>query len=163
MSGDASIARYEEKRFDGKRVFELRGDHLAIVGSTALGPRFDLKVPLDALVPEPDKMWARPNGFWAGIGMLITFVMVIMGFESVLSSWWQGFFGVLAASGALLALATWRRVEWAVFKNVAGTPTVTIARSSARNEDFERFVDAVQAAIDTCKSASAGRSTSLRA
>jgi len=34
MKYSAGLPRNEEKRFDGKRVFELRGDHLVIVGST---------------------------------------------------------------------------------------------------------------------------------
>jgi hypothetical protein len=155
MNADVSIARYEEKRFDGKRLFDLRHDHLAIAGSTSLGPRFESKVPLNALISEPDKMWTRPRGFWQGIVLLVGCVTVSMGFEPVLSSWWEGLFVCLAAAGALLSLATWRRVEWVVFRNLAGTPTVNIARSAGKDEKFDQFVQALRVAIDACKNACA--------
>ena len=152
---DTPVATYAERRFDGRRLFELYPDRVAITGIASLGARFELNISLDALLPTADRLWARPSGFWSGIGMLIVFSIAPMGFASVLSPWWKGLFWVSAVGGLLLALATSRRIEWAVFRNAAGTETLTIARSGPNRDNFQTFVDAVRAAIQA-RSNSAG-------
>ena len=144
---DTPVATYAERRFDGRRLFELYANRIAISGTASLGARFELNISLDALVPAPDRLWARPNGFWSGIGMLVVFSTVPLGFASVLSVWWKGLFWGLAVSGLLLALATSRRIEWAVFRNAAGVQLLTIARSGPSRNNFQAFVDAVRGAI----------------
>ena len=144
---DTPTATFTERRFDGRRQFELYSDRIAISGIASLGARFELNIDLDALVPAPDRLWARSRGFWSGIGMLLVFSTIPLGFEAVLSSYWKGLSWVLAAGGLLLALATARRIEWAVFRNSAGIELVTIARSGPDRDNFQRFVDAVRTAI----------------
>ena len=73
--------------------------------------------------------------------------IIPLGFPTALSTWWKGLFWVLAFSGVLLSLATWRRVEWAMLRNSAGTETVTIARAGKDRDSFESFVPAVIAAV----------------
>jgi hypothetical protein len=144
---DAPVATYAERRFDGRRLFELYTDRIAISGTAFLGARFELNISLDALAPDPDRLWARPNGFWSGVGMFVVFSTGPSGFASVLSPWWKGLSWVLAAGGLLLALATSRRIEWAVFRNAAGVELLTIARAGPSRDNFQVFVDAVRGAI----------------
>jgi len=147
------IANYSERRFDGSRLFELYPDGVAISGGHSLGPRFEQKVPLEGLSPVPDKMWARPGGFWGGIWMLIIFAAIPLGFRGVLPAQGQGLFWVLATGGALLALATSRRVEWAIYRNASGTPLLSIAKSDNNAMEFQKFIDALNNAISRAKSA----------
>ena len=119
----------------------------SISGTNALGPRFELKVPLETLKPEPDRMWARPAGFWSGVSMLVICGSIPLGFETALPSYWKGLAWTLAIGGALLAIATCRRVEWAIFRNAVGTEAVTIARAGKNRDGFQAFVAAVNAAV----------------
>jgi hypothetical protein len=150
---DQPIATYNERRFDGRRVFRLFRDRISISGSTALGPRFELTVPLKTLLPTPDRYWNRQNGFWSGVSMFVLFAVVPLGFASVLTPWWKGFFGVIAAGGLLLALATARRIEWAAFRNAMGQETVNVARSGPDRAQFQSFVTAVSGAITSAAEA----------
>lgn len=140
------IARYDERRFDGRRQFALFPDRVEVSGVSFLGGRFEERVPLQGLNAAPDRLWTRPAGFWSGIAMVIFFSIIPMGFEAILSWWWKGLCWVLAAGGALLALATSRRVEWAVFRNSSGIAVLTIARVGPLRDQFEQFVDAIRKA-----------------
>ncbi len=144
---DQLIATYNERRFDGRRVFHLFRDHISISGNTALGPRFELTVPLKTLTPTPNRYWGRQNGFWSGVLTLVLLGAIPVGFAAVLTPWWKGLFGVLAVGGLLLALATARRIEWAVFCNAMGQETVNVARSGPDQAQFQSFVTAVSGAI----------------
>lgn len=143
------IARYDERRFDGRRQFQLFPDRIEVSGASFLGARFEEHVPLEGLSAAPDRLWTRAAGFWSGIGLAIVLSIIPLGFDAVLSSWWKGLCWVLAAGGVLLALATSRRVEWAVFRNSAGIAVLTIARAGPHRDQFQGFVDAVRKATVT--------------
>ena len=141
------IAKYEERRFDGKRLFELFGDRMLVSGARSLGPRFEQRVELRSLNAIPDRLWTRPPQFWGGIAMAVIFSTISIGFETSLPSYWKALFWVLFAAGALLALATSRRIEWAVFRNLSGLHALDVARIGPDRDHFEEFVDATQQAI----------------
>jgi hypothetical protein len=159
VSVDTAVAKYEERRFDGKRLFELFADRIVVSGGASLGARFEERVSLDTLTAVPDRLWTRPAGFWSGVGMAIVFSLIPLGFESVLSSWWKGLFWVGCASGVLLALATSRRIEWAVFRNTSGVRVLAVARAGPNRDHFEPFIEAVRQAIVNCSQVRNDRGT----
>jgi hypothetical protein len=146
------IASYSERRFDGTRLFELYRDCVAISGGHSLGPRREQKVPLEALSPDPERIWVRPDGFRGGILMMIVFAVPPLVFGSVLSLNLKGLLWGLAGAGALLALATERRVEWANYRNTGGTTVLSIARSENGFAEFQKFLEAINDAVREAKS-----------
>ncbi|MBK9099037.1 MAG: hypothetical protein IPM14_13125 [bacterium] len=142
-----AIATYSERRFDGRREFTLFADKVAISGTTSLGPRFEMTVQLNSLVPVADRLWARSRGFWQGIVLAVVSAILALGFTEVLPQFWMGLLWVVAVGGVLLAAVTFRRVEWASFNNSAGTPVLTIAKVGPKREEFDRFVSAIVGAI----------------
>jgi hypothetical protein len=50
-------------------------------------------------------------------------------------------------AGVLLAAATARRIEWAIFHNLSGIRVLTVARAGPDKEHFDEFVAAVRDAI----------------
>jgi hypothetical protein len=147
VSVNQAIAQFDERRFDGRRHFELFSDSVRVSGSTVFGTRFEERVDLDLLSSNPDKLWTRHAGFWSGIGMAVVFWVLPMGFANVLSSWWKGLFWGWAVTGVLLALVTARRIEWAVFRNSSGVRVLAIARAGPDRARFDEFVGAIQLAV----------------
>jgi hypothetical protein len=144
---ETPIATYKEQRFDGKRNFTLFSDRVTITGGDTLGARYDLTVPLASLNPNADRVWRRPNGFGAGVTVLVVSIGVLQAFQSAIVPGWKGWFVASALVGLLLALGTMRRVEWAVFRNSMGQAILSVARAGPQRKNFEGFVGAVKAAI----------------
>ena len=142
-----ALAHFDERRFDARRHFDLFPDSVIVSGTTSFGTRFEERVELDELSSHPDKLWTRHASFWGGIAMAIIFWILPMGFASVLSSWWKTLFWVWAVAGVLLAIATARRVEWAIFRNSSGVRVLAIARAGPDKGRFDEFVAAVRDAI----------------
>ena len=143
-----AIATYSERRFDGRREFVLFPDKVEISGNASLGARFAVTVQLNSLVPVADRLWARSPGFWQGVVMAIVCVTLAQASASVLSRYWIGLLWVIAVGGALLAAATARRIEWAVFKNSAGAEVLTVAKAGPSRAEFEQFVSSIAHAIE---------------
>ena len=138
---------YHEHRFDGERRFEIRQDQLTIRGHASLGAKFEQTVPLASLVLPPDRQWARPTGFNAGIWMALIFSSIPLGFGASLNTYWSGLSWVLAIGGVLLSITTARRVEWVTFRNQAGVPLLSVAKSRKDPQGFDRFIGTLCAAI----------------
>ena len=143
----AELGEYHERRFDGKRDFKLLGDRIEIEGSASLGSSFELKIPLNTLSPEIDRLWSRPPGFWSGVIMALIFLAGPQCFLNAMSTSAIGLLSVFGIGGLLLALATRKRVEWVVFKNLAGTTGIDIAKVGPDTSQFEEFALSVSNAI----------------
>jgi hypothetical protein len=157
MTEEAALATYQEERFDGKRQFTLFPGRMDVSSHLYLGARAQSTVLLEALNPVPGRIWARPKGFWSVISMIVLPPLGPIVFQTSLSSSAQGFLYLLPLIGAMFALATWRRVEWALFSNSAGIVVLAIALSRKRLSSFQPFVDAVSAAIVARQQALLGR------
>jgi hypothetical protein len=137
------VARYEERRFDGRRIFELFPDRVVVKGTNSLAAEFESTVMLATLQPLASKIRMRPKGFFQGIFMTIIAVALIQsGFFSLQSYWGMVDF-VMIIAGILLALATSRKIDWVQFQTKAGTVALTVARVGKQESEFEPFVQAL--------------------
>ncbi len=141
------VATYRERRFDGKRTFELFDDRVRIVGSTQLSSEFDFAVQLSSLNPEPMRMRFRNKGFWAGtwmlLGSIIGCTVLLSGMQASYASAAFVLVAVIGASGFALMLATARKVEFVGFQNSAGLRVLDIARSGPDAGRLDSFIELV--------------------
>ena len=144
------LGGYRERRFDGKRDFELFEDRLEVVGGASLGSKFELNVPLATLSSEIDRYWSRPPGFWSGVLMALIFFVGPQCFGDSIAPSLLGLLTVFAIGGVLLAVVTRNRVEWAAFKNHAGATGIDIAKIGPDAPEFENFVRSISQAIRSC-------------
>ncbi|GAA5126582.1 hypothetical protein JIN84_15670 [Luteolibacter yonseiensis] len=138
------IATYSEKRFDGRRVFNLLPDSVLISGSTTFRAEFQCRVPLKGLDQHYDTIWLRNPLFGAGLGLfgvsLLVNVTLISGFHMD----WASKPPILTACagmwGFALSLATLRKVEFVCFRSLAGASGLDLARSGPQKEKLDTFV-----------------------
>lgn len=147
------IATYRERRFDGKRTFELFADRVQIRGSTQLSSDFEISVPLKTLNPVPMRLRLRNKAFWAGAWMLIGSVIGSTVLYSALHVSYASpaflLVAVVGAGGCALMLATARKVEFASFQSTAGVHVLDIARAGPDAVHLDTFVQLVTASIQT--------------
>lgn len=137
------IARYKEQRFDGMRTFELFLDRVVVRGKHSLGSEFETTLMLATLQPTVSTVRTRTKGFGQGIaGALVAIVLLQGGLVTPQSYWGELDIGMII-SGALLALATARKVTWAQFHSRAGVIALTVARAGKQEAGFEPFVQAL--------------------
>jgi len=150
-----AIATYEAVWFEGRYRFVLLPDAIQVSGAHFLQADAELTVPLAGLQPRVDRLRVRNRSFWAGLWMALAgyfgcavllsgLKLSPLGFATVL-------FGVLGLAGVLLALATFRKVEFAQLVTEAGVPALAIARSRSNSEEYDRFVKTVPEQIQKCK------------
>ncbi len=154
---DALIATYREQRFDGKRVFELFADRIAIRGSRQFKSEFQISVSLRFIDPVPNRLWVRHSAFWGGVWMLLIAATVdtvlISSFHVAPESDGAGLVGCMGMAGLVLALATIRKVEFISFKNVAGMTVLDFARSGPDAAKLDEFIELVKKQIVRSESA----------
>jgi len=153
----SAIASYEERRFDGQRLFELFEDRLVIKGKNSLGADFENVVLLDSLQPVISTVRTRPKGFGAGLLMAIASMMILQGAGVDPLSYWGCVVVVMCLSGLLLAVATFRKVTWATLKSKAGTDALAVARVGPDKPEFEAFIAALCEQIRVCPRVVEGR------
>jgi hypothetical protein len=150
------IATYRERRFDGKRTFELFADRVQIRGSTQLSSDFEISVPLKTLNPTPMRLRLRNKSFWAGTWMLLGSVIgSTVLFNALHVSYASPAFvlvAVVGAGGCALMLATARKVEFASFQSTAGVHVLDVARSGPDAGQLDAFVQLVVSGIQTASS-----------
>lgn len=134
------IDRYQERRFDGRRTFELYADRVVVKGKQSLGHEFESVVMLSSLQPIVSKVRSRTKGFGQGIAMVLVAVPLLQSGFVTPFSYWGGLVIVLGISGVLLSLATARKIEWAYINTKTGVLALTIARSGKEMTQFESFV-----------------------
>jgi hypothetical protein len=151
----STLMTYFERRFDGHRAFELQSDRVLVKGREFLGAEFEQTIMLDMLRPEVNHARTRTRGFGEGITIVIAALGIKQGFGLSVFSYWGGLAIVLAVGGALLTLATSRKINWVVFKSRAGVDALTIARSGPDKEQFDAFVQKIVTQIDKAYSGQA--------
>ena len=138
------IATYTEVRFEGSRTFALFPDKVVVRGKQSLQSEFETAVALKALDPSPDSLRFRSPLFTWGMWVaLVGFVMcatLVSGFQMSFASLPPGLMACIGMSGVLLMWATFRKVEYARFKNDGGIVILDIARAGKGAGQFDAFV-----------------------
>lgn len=141
------VATYRERRFDGRRTFELFADRVRIAGSTQFSSEFDFAVQLSGLNPEPMRIRFRNKAFWAGtwmlLGSIIGCTVLLSAMQASYASAAFVLVAVVGASGFALMLATARKVEFVGFQNSAGLRVLDIARSGPDAGQLDAFIELV--------------------
>ena len=141
------IVRYRDSRFDGRQLFELGARQIKVSGKHFTRGKFAVTVPLWLLSPVVHRRSVRPGGFGDGILLLLAWPLKLM-LGLPWSSHWGGFLLVLGAIGAMLTLATMRRVRWAEFRMRSGTSAFSVGEAGPQRREFEAFVAEVCSRIE---------------
>jgi hypothetical protein len=137
------IASYQERRFDGQRSFELFHEHITIKGKQSFGAEFETTIPLNTLSPTVSHLRTRDRGFWSGIVMILIAISLLQSGALAITSYWGGLTAVMVVAGALLSIATARKIEWVQISSRAGLVSVNIARVGPDKITFDKFVSSL--------------------
>jgi hypothetical protein len=119
------LAQYREERFGGPRHYTLYPGYLMVSGRETFRSEFEVKVPLRNLQPEHSLARVRNHLFWVA---LLLAVVGALGVLERLSSpagltyddFWSVLWVALVAAGTVIAMATWRKVAYAIFVDDRG-------------------------------------------
>jgi hypothetical protein len=150
------IAIYSETRFSGKRDFKLYPDEIRVIGKVFLQKDFDVNIELKNLNPNYEKVKIREKGFMAGMYLIILPLIIkfilISAFNVKIDNPAIGFMVILAISGGILCIATFRKIEFYVFKNSFGVNILDIARSGKEKHNFDKYVEQIILCVNECNS-----------
>ena len=149
------IATYSEKRFSGKRKFQLFKEKLYIQGIISTRGDFELTLDLKDLNPDYSVMRLREKNWLAGLWMVLIplfalpvllsrYKMTIEDFPVVISV-------VMAVSGAIMILVMSKKVEFYRFSNSSDIVVLDVARSGSEKEKFDDFIEKLIACINESK------------
>jgi hypothetical protein len=159
MSQTESITGYSETTLTGKRRYDLSQDTILIKGSVGGTYDYERSFELTKLNSKYITLRIRPLVTWIA---LVT--SIITGIASVLlvyefpirSAAIPGVLGIYGGSALIVAVATFRKVEYASFCSDDYRVLFSIARSGPDKKHFDSFV---QALVDRIiKSAARGQS-----
>lgn len=152
------IATYFERRIDWRTQFLLFPNEILIIGKRLAGPHYETRIPLKTLDPIITRWFSRSTLFLAGICLALgsTFICVVLRTAEVswLSYWMNWTFVVVGIFGFALVTLTFRKIEYARFRNEAGIIVLNIARSGPERRKFDEFIDTMVRQIKTLKAAS---------
>lgn len=151
------IATYSEVRFEGSRTFTLLSDKIIVRGKQSLQSEFETGIPLRTLDPSPDKLRIRNQffawGMWLAIVSFVTCSVLISGFHMTFARLAPGLVAGIGMGGAMLMLATCRKVEFIRFKNDNGIVILDIARAGKSAAQLDSFIDALTSQIRAARGA----------
>lgn len=138
------IATYYEKRFSGKRHFELFHDKIKIHGKKYLQNDFEYTIDLKDLKVEHQIIKNRDGTFWGGI-LCAFFAFIAMNilssaFSITFENSVMGMLLVVLISGVLLCIVTFKKIEFYQFQNHNGVVLFDIGRSGKEKHNFDNFV-----------------------
>jgi hypothetical protein len=151
------IATYSEVRFDGTRTFMLFPDRIYIRGKKTLRSDFETEIPLTSFEPRYYQLNIRNGAFMGGLAMaVLSFVgcdILVAGLKMTFAQDAPVMMAGFGVSGLILAAATYRKVEYLVFKNQAGGTVMDIARSGKQAAQLDSFIDTLTKQIKSAKRA----------
>lgn len=150
-----SIARYREKRFDGQRTFELFEDRVVVVAKAWSGDESEQSVALADLLPVPDRARVRDRSFATGIWICLVGAVLLQSGLLSIHDYLGGLTLCVSIGGALMAIATWRRIPWVMFAHRNGGHALAMAAVGPDASAFEDFVARVIAGIKAAQNADA--------
>jgi hypothetical protein len=144
MSPIEPIARYSEKTLTGKRRYELYPDKILIQGAVGVSHDYGLSVALNKLNPEYITLRTRPTVTWLALltSLITGFASVLLVNEFAISSRAvPGVLGIYSGSALIIAIATFKKVEYARFcSDDYRTVLINVARSGPDQKHFDSFV-----------------------
>jgi hypothetical protein len=139
------VARYSERRIDGRRQFSLYPQEIVIVGKQLFGAHYEFKIPLKSLDPTISRIYTRSTFFLAGLGFglgsfFIFGILWISFLHAVWSFWMNWVILAVGIIGSALACLTFKKVEFAQFRSQAGVRILDMARSGPEASKFDEFL-----------------------
>jgi hypothetical protein len=140
------ISTYREVTLTGKRKYELDSDNVVINGSGSWSYEFEQKLQLKKISPDYAKL--RITMF-----LLTGFASILLIREfAIQSTAIPGVLGIFSVSALIVALATFRKVEYARFcSDDYGSILFNVARSGPDRNQFDSFVKALVIQIGHAK------------
>lgn len=142
---------YSEQRFDGKRTFQLFPDRVVVRGAETLSSDYDQTIPLATLTPEATTMRYRHPQANSAVWMMavsMAGLFVLMGyFKMPVEATPVVFTAGLGVIGLLLGVATYKKVEFVIFRTDAGVDVLSVARSGKHAGEFDTFIEAIRRQI----------------
>ena len=143
---------YAEKTFEGKREYHLDKQELRVEGKEFLFSDYQTTVQLSELNPDFERIRIRIGSFYAGIGTCLLFFIA----ASVLSELFKvdalsrpiSMLYSLSLCGALMALVTFRKIEYVRVRSKYGIPIIAIAKAGKRKDEFEHFIGCLRNNIE---------------
>lgn len=145
------IARYREKRFDGRREFQLFEDRVLVTSKEYMGGESTVPVLLNTLVPVLSRYRARDAQFQVG---LVTSVVVFGLLSSGTLDLFSHVGGLSACIGigcALMSIVTARKIEWVSLNSEAGFLSLSIGKVGPDKASFDAFVECLLAQVIEAK------------
>ncbi len=144
MSHIEPIARYSEKTLMGKQRYELYPDKILIQGAVGASHDYALSVGLNKLNPDYITLRTRPIVTWLALltSLITGFATVLLVNEFAISSRAvPGVLGIYSGSALIVAIATFKKVEYARFcSDDYRTVLISVARSGPDQKHFDGFV-----------------------
>ncbi len=143
------LATFEEQRVAGKRLYRLFPDRITITGKEYLGSEYEMTVNLSNLYSGTDRLTAREplfrSGFYLLLGGTVANEILVRGLKMERFASLSGLAMTLAITGLIIMLATGRRREWVVLKNLQGQNVANISCSISQRARLNCFIEAVKA------------------
>lgn len=141
------IARYSERRFEGRRDFQLFEDRILIIGKESMGNESEFSIMLDSLVPVLSRGRARSSAFsWAVMMVFIPLGLLQSGTLD-LYSYWGGIAFSIGVAGVLVGIVTFRKIEWISLNSTVGIISVAIVKAGPDVASFDAFVERLLAQV----------------
>ena len=146
---------YSEQRFDGKRTFQLFPDRVVVRGAETLSSDYEQTIPVATLTPETTTIRYRhpqaSSAFWM-MAVSMAGLFVLMGyFHMPIEATPVVITAGLGVIGLLLAVATYKKVEFVVFRSDAGVDVLSVARSGKQVGTFNAFVEGLRRQIQSAR------------
>lgn len=141
------IARYSERRFEGRRDFQLFEDRVLVIAKDSMGNESESSVMLDSLVPVLSRGRARSSAFsWAVMMVFIPLGLLQSGTLD-LYSYWGGMAFSICVAGVLVGIVTFRKIEWISLNSTVGILSLSIVKSGPDVASFDAFVERLLAQV----------------
>jgi len=144
---------YSEKTHDGKKIYLVEEESIVIKGNVYFTSDFEITFSLKDLNPIPDKIRARSNAFNYGLICAAIFLVgtnILQDLANLkLLDQPIPLFYVFGMAGVWLMFRTFKKVEWASFKNKNGEIVLSIAKSGKRKNEFDGFIKMLRKRIES--------------
>ncbi len=141
------IARYSERRFEGRRDFQLFEDRIVVIAKNYMGGESESSIMLNTLVPVLSHGRARGSEFSWAVVMVVVSVALLQSGTVDLFSYWGGMAFSLGIGGALMGIVTFRKIEWVSLNSSVGILSLSIVKSGPDVASFDAFIERLLAQV----------------
>lgn len=149
------VATYHERRFEGKRRFQLFEDTIVVDGKDYFSNEFETTISLHAIDPNHGWLKTRTAGFWvtAPLTALISIPLYCLAcalFDDskymLMSFIAAGLLAIYLTLGVII-----RKIEFSSFQNEQGVIVLTIGRVGPDKKQYDEFVKLLTHQIKTVR------------